>query len=186
MAKSSIHIQPVKAGSERHNRREQKLDYVRNDLSYKNESFSTSDISERLKFVTENYKQKTGQKMQAKATPIREGVLLISENHTIEDLKKLGQKLEQRFGIKTIQAYTHKDEGHYDKITEVWKPNLHAHMVFDWTDHETGKSLKLDKQDISELQTIVAEELGLERGISSDVKHLNAIQYKEEQAKKNN
>ena len=184
MGKSSIHIQPVKSGSERHNNREQELDYVRKDLCYKNESFKIESISDRLKFVTENYKEKTKQKMQAKATPIREGVLLIEEEHTIEDLKRLGRRLEERFGIKTIQAYTHKDEGHYDKVTSEWKPNYHAHMVFDWTDHETGKSLKLNKEDISELQTIVAEELGLERGIPSDKKHLNAIQYKAEQVKK--
>lgn len=184
MGKSSIHIQPVKSGSERHNNREQELNYVRNDLTYQNESFRIESIADRLNFVTENCKEKTGRKMQEKARPIREGVLLINEDHTIEDLKRLGKKLEERFGIKTIQAYTHKDEGHYDKVTNEWKPNLHAHMVFDWTDHQTGKSIKLDKEDLSELQTVVAEELGLERGIPSDKKHLNAIQYKAEQVKK--
>ena len=83
--------------------------------------------------------------MQAKATPIREAVLLIKENHSVADLKNLGDQLQERFGIKTIQAYCHKDEGHYDKKTNEWKPNLHGHMVFDWTDHNTGKSIKLDQ-----------------------------------------
>jgi hypothetical protein len=116
--------------------------------------------------------------MQQKATPIREGVLLISSEHTANDLRRLADKIEKKFDIKTIQAYCHKDEGHYDKITKEWKPNYHAHMVFDWTDHKTGKSIKLDKKDLSEFQTLVAIELGLERGNPSNLIHLNAIEYK--------
>ena len=49
--------------------------------------------------------------MQRKATPIREGIVLINPQHQAEDLIRLGQKLQERFGIKLIQAYTHKDEG---------------------------------------------------------------------------
>lgn len=178
MSKSSIHIEPVKSSSEVHNTRKVELDYVRKDLSDLNESFVICTIQERLSFVEENCKSKTGRSMQAKATPIREGVLLVDNHHTIEDLKRLGFRLEKEFGIKTIQAYLHKDEGHYDSDTNTWKPNLHAHLVFDWTDHTTGKSIKLKRQDMSEIQTVVAEELGLERGVSSDVKHLNAISFK--------
>lgn len=183
--KSSIHIQPVKFGSEQHNNREKKLDYVREDLSYLNSSFKIQNIDEAKVFAEKNCKEKTGRSMQVKATPIREGVLLIERYHTEKDLKKLAEKLEERFGIKTIQGYCHKDEGHYDKITNEWKPNYHAHMVFDWTDHVTGKSLKLNREDMAELQTIVAQELGLERGHSSNKEHLTALQFKnQEEAKK--
>ena len=41
----------------------------------------------------------------------------------VDDLKKLAEELEKKFKIKTIQAYTHKDEGHYDEEKN-WKPNL--------------------------------------------------------------
>jgi hypothetical protein len=51
-------------------------------------------------------------------------------------------------------------------------------MVFDWTDHSTGKSLKLNKQDMAALQTVVAKSLSLERGQSSEVKHLTSIAFK--------
>jgi hypothetical protein len=183
--KSSINIQPVKFGSEQHNNREKELDYVRADLSYLNSSFKTKTIEEAKQFAEKNCKEKTGRAMQSKATPIREGVLLIERHHTAADLKRIGQKLEERFGIKTIQGYCHKDEGHYDKITNEWKPNYHAHMVFEWTDHKTGKSLKLNRQDMAEVQTIVAQELGLERGHSSHKEHLTALQFKNhEEAKK--
>ena len=35
---------------------------------------------------------------------------------------------------------------------EVWKPNLHAHIVFDWYDHSTGKSIKTTSLDAIEMQ----------------------------------
>lgn len=122
-------------------------------------------------------KEKTGRAMQAKATPIREGVIVIKQDTTIEQLRGLADAIEQRWGIKTLQIYTHMDEGHTDS-EGAWKPNLHAHIVFDWVDHETGKSIKLSRQDMAEMQTMVADCLEMERGESSDLKHLGAIQYK--------
>ena len=175
--KSSIHVKPVKSGSERHNSREQKLNYVRDDLSHENSSFSVARISDTRAKIEEAYKASTGQKIQAKATPIREAVLLIKKEHTAKDLKELGDKLEERFGIKTIQGYAHKDEGHYDKITKEWKPNYHAHMVFKWTD-DKGKSLKLSKEDMAEMQTMVADHLKMERGQPSTKKHIESTTYK--------
>lgn len=184
MGKSSIHIQPVKGGSEQHNERTKELSYVRAELSHLNSGFKDVSIAEAKAFAKQNYQEKVGQKMQAKATPIREGVLLTSEAHTAEDLRRLGKEIEKEFGIKTIQAYCHKDEGHYDKETAEWKPNYHGHMVFDWTDHETGKSIKMSRDDMSKLQTIVADGLGLERGKNSSVKHLNSVQFKQVQVEK--
>lgn len=178
MTKSSIHARGVSPGSEQHNKREKELSYVRSDLSHENSSYHLQSIADAQRLAKERYEQHTGQKMQEKAKPIREAVLLISKEHTAGDLKKLAEKLEQRFGIRTIQAYCHKDEGHYDKITKEWKPNYHAHMVFDWTDKDTGKSLRLRKDELRDMQTIVAEELGLERGKRSGKKHIEATQYK--------
>lgn len=188
MGKSSIHIMPVKSGSESHNQRLQNLNYVREDLSHLNSSFILAPIAETRMNIETRYQESTGQKMQAKQTPIREGVLLIEEHHSAADLKRVAQQLEERFGIRTIQAYAHKDEGHRDKETGQWKPNYHAHMVFDWTDKETGKSLKLKREDLAEVQTVVAQTLGLERGKSSTKKHIESREYKvlkiEEEIKK--
>ena len=113
--------------------------------------------------------------MQSKMVPLREGVVVIDNNTTMEQFKQLATAMEEKFGIKTIQIHIHRDEGH--KGSEEWKPNLHAHMAFDWT-QPNGKSLSLNKSQMSQLQTLVADVLGMERGVSSDVKHLNAIQYK--------
>ena len=172
---TSIHVQPVKGGSEQHNKREKELDYVRKDLSYLNEYWEKDTQTDRLENIKSRYLQSTGQKMQAKATPIREAVVVIKSETTMEDLKRLSDAYRQRFGIDTFQIAIHKDEG-YPKGE--WKPNLHAHLVFDWTNQQTGKSLKLNRQDMVEMQTITAEVLQMDRGVSSDKQHLSAIQYK--------
>lgn len=176
-----IHIDGVKITSESHNQRLRDFDYVRKDLTPNNEQWIKETISDAKKRIHKTYKEKVGQKMQEKAKPIREGVVLIQEHHTIKDLHKLANRIEKEFGIKTIQMYTHKDEGHWKEIEgskeKEWKPNLHAHMVFDWTD-ENGKSYRLKSYHLSKFQDIVAEELGMKRGKESSLKHLNAIQYK--------
>ncbi|WP_333616585.1 relaxase/mobilization nuclease domain-containing protein [Bacteroides pyogenes] len=172
---TSIHVQPVKGGSEEHNKREKELDYVRHDLSNLNEYWEKDTQTDRLATIKAKYLKTTGQKMQAKATPIREAVVVIKPETTMEDLKRLSDAYRQRFGIDTFQIAIHKDEG-YPKGE--WKPNLHAHLVFDWTNQETGKSIKLNRQDMVEMQTITAEVLQMDRGVSSDKQHLTAQQYK--------
>lgn len=179
MSKTSIHIEPCKIGSsEQHNQRLKHLDYVRPDLSHQNERWvGVADLPAHLDNLKTLVKDKTGRSMQAKATPIREGVIVIKQDTTIAQLRGLADAIEQRWGIKTLQIYTHKDEGHTDSDGS-WKPNLHAHIVFDWVNHDTGKSIKLSKQDMAEMQTMVADCLEMVRGESSDIKHLGAIQYK--------
>lgn len=49
-----------------------------------------------------------------------------------------------------------------------WKSNSHAHILLDWMDHATGKSWKLDKKAMSDLQTLAAETLNMERGKSKE------------------
>ena len=177
MAQTSIHFQAVKGGSEEHNKRTKKLDYVHHELSSQNDYWESDTQEARLAFVTANAKAKTGRKMQAKATPIREAVVVISQETTMDDLKKLAKRFNDRFGIDVFQIAIHKDEG-YRKGKDGLKLNLHAHLVADWTDHQSGKSLKLNRNDMSEMQTICAEILGMERGKSSEKQHLSAIQYK--------
>lgn len=179
MGQTSIHIEPCNIGSsERHNLRSKELSYIRPELSHLNESWTGQEIAPCMDNIKTRYKATTGQNMQKKATPIREGVVVIEPGTSMQQLKNFADKLNERWGIKTIQIHTHKDEGYTpeDKPGE-WKPNLHAHMIFDWTD-DAGRSLKLKKQDLAEMQTMLAKSLSMERGVSSDRKHLNSIQYK--------
>lgn len=173
---TSVNVQPVKGGSEEHNKREKQLDYVRKDLSHLNQYWESDTQANRLANIKALYQSKTGQKMQAKATPIREGVVVIQSSTTMADLHRLADAYRDRLGIEVFQIAIHRDEGH--KGSKEWNPNLHAHLVFDWTNHETGKSVKLNRQKMAEMQTITAEVLGMERGKSSEKKHLTAQQYK--------
>ncbi|KAB5167705.1 mobilization protein, partial [Bacteroides thetaiotaomicron] len=68
MGATSIHVQAVKPGSEIHNFREKELDYVRPELSHLNKA--GLEIASPIA---------VGQKMQAKAAPIREGVIVIKQ-----------------------------------------------------------------------------------------------------------
>ena len=140
---------------------------MRSDLSPLNEWWSAvPSLGERRSQISALVKEKTGRKMQAKAEPLREGVVVIKEDTTMEELQELGKRFQERFGVTPVQIAIHKDEGHWQG--EVWKPNLHAHIVFDWYDHSTGKSIKTTSLDAIEMQTICAEVLGMERGVSSE------------------
>ena len=98
----------------------------------------------------------------------------------MQELQQFAAVCKERFGIEAFQIHIHKDEGYMN--AKQWTPNLHAHVVFDWT-QPNGKSVRLSRDDMAELQTIASEALGMERGVSSDRKHLSAMQYKTECAK---
>jgi len=80
-------------------------------------------------------------------------------------------------------------EGHYTNPDDpsTWQPNLHAHIIWDWMNHETGKSFKLGKKDMEELQDMAAETLEMERGkrkSETGAEHLERNDYILSQQKK--
>ena len=143
--------------------------------------------------------KKTGEfkeKIIPGSAPIREGVCPVKEDTKIEDFKPVIDWLAERH-VKVIRIDIHNDEGHVDVETKERKYNRHAHLIFDWMLHEnvefqdpkTGKiktqkagtSVKLNKQDMSELQTVLADALGMERGESKEVtgaEHLKALEFR--------
>ena len=186
MAKTCIHFDPVKSGSEIHNWRMKELDYVikeltPNDEHWVNPRYEGKTLADIRKDIAERYQATVGQKMQTKAVPLREAVIVIKSDTTMADLQLLAKQLEKEFGIKCIQIHIHRDEGFSKIDSDPSKLNLHAHFVADWT-HDNGTSLRLGRQDTSRMQTIAAECLKMERGSSSNIKHLNAVQYKEKKA----
>jgi len=136
-------------------------------------------------------------KMPNNAEPIREGVAVITESTTMEQMKTLAEQIEQRWGIKTKAIYAHLDEGHEHLVTDkdhqqgkyldsqegttIFLWNYHAHYVFDWTNHETGQCINLNRHDMSELQDMLANTLKMERGKKSDKKWRDAHTFKAEQ-----
>ena len=178
--------------------------YIRTDLMAKNETWVSPELGdtsleERSRQIAAMVKKKTGRAMQTKdrkrvnkktgkvtvvrgSTPIKEGVVVIKEDTAMEQLRHFCEVCKERWGITPLQIFIHRDEGHYetpgDKTT--WKPNYHAHIVWDWMNHDTGKSCKLLPQDMSQMQTILAEALGMERGTSKELtgrEHLERTDY---------
>ena len=195
-AKASEHIKPCNiAQSERHNRRDADyiaslnpaMLYIRKDLAHLNEVYVAPDmegvsLQQYYDDIRVMVKQKTGRAMQEKdvkftdkkgkqrirqgCSPIREGVVNIKPDTTMEDLLRYAERVHERWGIRAIQIHTHKDEGHYEDTNDPasWEPNYHAHIIWDWMDHDTGKSFKLNAEDMSAIQDLVAETLDMQRG----------------------
>ena len=169
-----------------------------------NPDFGNSNLQTHYDNIKRMVKEKTGRAMQEKererkgkngkiikvagCSPIREGVLLIKPDTTLVDVKKFSEECQRRWGITPLQIFLHKDEGHWlngqpdaeDKesfqVGEKWfKPNYHAHIVFGWMNHDTGKSQKLNDNDMMEMQTLASDILFMERGQSktiTDKEHL--------------
>ena len=181
MAKSSIHFDAVKPASEAHNYRKQELDYLIPELKNNFENWSLSSVNDKAKEISKLCKQISGRKLQKNAEPIREAVVNLNSNHTMDDLKQLGNILKEQFGIECFQIHIHRDEGHRDKNTGEIIINHHAHMLFDWQDKNKGTMLRLKNHDLSKIQTVVANALGMERGemrVNSNRERLEAIEFK--------
>lgn len=175
------------------------LNYIHSERTEMNESWHKEYQSNGHPKTLRNYladtkrivKEKTGRSMQKKAEDnvIGEAVVVIDEQTTMEDLKKLGKAMEQRYGWTCVQIHIHRDEGYLGERTEDMKHregkyNLHAHMFFITTDLATGKSWKRQRGEGSVMQDITAQTLNLTRGVkkseqTKEVKEtLNVIEYK--------
>ena len=176
--KTSINFKVAKSDSEIHNFRKKSFDYIRKDLTHKNEYWMEQKIADRLLKIESYCKEKSGRKLQKNAMPIREAVVVIKENTTMQDLHNLSKRLEEELKIRIFQIAIHKDEGHFDKDTKEWKPNYHAHLVADWQDLQTGKTLKHQSFHYSKMQDLAAECLEMERGVSGSLARLEAVEFK--------
>ena len=134
-----------------------------------NPDFDTPELRTHYDNIKQMVKENTGRAMQEKererkgkngkiikvagCSPIREGVLLIRPDTTLADVRKFGEECQRRWGITPLQIFLHKDEGHWlngqpeaeDKesfqVGNRWfKPNYHAHVVFDWMNHKLERA----------------------------------------------
>ncbi|WP_337625657.1 mobilization protein [Phocaeicola sp.] len=169
-----------------------------NNEQWINPDFGSPELQAHYEDIKRMVKEKTGRAMQEKererkgkngkiikvagCSPIREGVLLIRPDTTLADVHKFGEECQRRWGITPLQIFLHKDEGHWlngqpapedresFKVGGRWfKPNYHAHIVFDWMNHDTGKSRKLNDDDMMQMQTLASDILLMERGKSKAV-----------------
>ena len=192
----SITISNLSHAQKHHNQEHRAtLKYVHHELTVTNERWdreykangNPKSLNNYFTAIKKNVKEKTGRSIQERAADnaLQEAVVVIDEKTTMDDLKRFSRAMEDEFGFTAIQIHIHRDEG-YLKRTE--KLNLHAHIVFETIDRTTGKTWKPKADRGSRMQDIAAETLGMVRGTPKFItqkKGLDAMEYKEEQARKN-
>ena len=130
--------------------------------------------------------KKTGRpKKIAGWSPIREMCVPIKEDTKIEDFDYL-RKWLKKYGIEVFRIDIHKDEGYHDEKTGEYKMNLHAHVIASFLNWETAKTVKEGPDMMSQMQTVLAMSLAMERGElkkDTDKEYLTHQQYRKMQEK---
>lgn len=93
-------------------------------------------------------------------------VVNLKESSTMQDLNKLAEFFDQKYGFQCYQIAIHRDEGHIDELGNR-QINHHAHLEFISLDKETGKNRSRDiwnnHKKMSEMQDDIAQILQMER-----------------------
>ena len=221
--KTSKHFKPASINADRHNKREKDLSHVRHDLQPEDQSkwiweapnkksiFAMRAQAEReYKAVEVHAKGKYGEyvthkTMKKNAEPVKEAVVVIKEDTTLEEIKSWADWCHSEYGIRPVGIYIHLDEGHWGELDErrgqteemyrrtdgkewkrlnkrgnieYWKPNYHAHVVFDWFNHSKGRCINLGREVMSRMEDELAIRLKMERGTPSKAKHLNPDEWR--------
>jgi hypothetical protein len=185
MAKASINFAKASPGGLKHNDRteEREPEYLlpvehrlKNEVD-RSAVEASKMISELYKEARENYRQKFGQKLQAKSY-VWEAVVNLNKEHTLEDVQRLTKAIEKETGFTGVQIAIHRDEGHINE-RGVPQHNLHAHITFFTLDRQTGEQLyrkqvtqkqkergiqPMNRERLSKLQDLTAQVLKMERG----------------------
>ena len=184
MAKASINFAKAAKGGLAHNDRseDREPDYLlpaeyrlQNEVD-RSAGEASKMISDLYQEARENYRQKFGQKLQAKSYTW-EAVVNLNKEHTLEDVQRLVKEIEKETGFTGVQIAIHRDEGRVERGTPIY--NLHAHITFFTLDRQTGEQLyrkqvtekqkergiqPMNRERLSKLQDLTAEVLGMERG----------------------
>ncbi len=235
MATSSIHIETSSAGALIHNERIFSPDYLISNDKNINEYKSYTDlhISELEIKAKEDYQKHSinNRKLPKTATLIKEAILNLNENHTLQDLEKVKNTLEKEYGYKISNISIHRDEGYiytdtknytmgknqFKNLEETphiaeldlkdnkfyewnlsnnkWvkgdeikdykiEKNYHAHIVMLNYDFSKHRTIRNNLKDLSKMQTLVAKNLGMERGKCSSTVEAQRIGVEVEQSRK--
>lgn len=123
----------------------------------------------------ETYTSRTGQRFQAK-TYEWSAVCNIKPDTTMDDLKRLAQHFNDKYGFQCYQIAIHRDEGHIDEDGKK-QINHHAHLEFVTLD-KTGinRQRELTPQKLRELQSEVSQILQMQRGIDKRISKAERIE----------
>lgn len=108
-----------------------------------------------------------------------EAVVNLDEKHSLADVKKVADFIQQKYHLQPCSIALHHDEGYTDKDGTV-KYNHHAHLCFLTMDKGISTMRKIRSKELRQMQTEVAQLLGLERGKeNSKATRLDHKQYRE-------
>ncbi|MCR8690887.1 MULTISPECIES: mobilization protein [Campylobacter] len=98
-------------------------------------------------------------------------VVNIKPDTTMQDLERLAKHFETKYGFQCYQIAIHRDEGYIENGEK--HINHHAHLEFITLDKQTGKNMYrrelINPKILRQIQTEVAEILGMERGIDKRI-----------------
>jgi len=179
MAKASINFAKASSGGLKHNDRTEAKEpeyllpaeyRLQNEVD-RSAGEASKMISDLYQEARENYRQKFGQKLQAKSYTW-EAVVNLNKEHTLEDVQRLVKEIEKETGFTGVQIAIHRDEGRVERGTPIY--NLHAHITFFTLDRQTGEQLyrkqvtekqkergiqPMNRERLSKLQDLTAQVL---------------------------
>lgn len=97
-------------------------------------------------------------------------VMLLKEEHTLDDVRKVAKWIEDHFGYTCTALAIHRDEGHNKKTGETIY-NYHAHLHFFSMKNGKQMAREVTPSQCSQLQDITAEILGQKRGQRGSKSH---------------
>lgn len=233
------------AGLMRHDSRRQSVyagQQVNSSLTASNQAVIMRTLEDVREADSRMVKKLTGRRMQKTTLFVREAVVELPENASIDTLLSVGQTISKTpifrsmnqnvtliegkkrmscapvldkndqqekssIGIELFAAFLHVDEGHWetpdgisaglskrddgkwidgrDRVHDPeaegfrWKCHRHGHLWYNVISPKTGKTIRLSADELSQIQTIVANALGMERGqYGSERNHLSTDLYR--------
>lgn len=184
MTISSIHFQKAEVEfAEKHNfRTEKKEPEYLLDKQYRktNEYLKLHDPKELYQEQIELRKQNHSRGFAPHLKDVYwEAVVNLDEKHSLADVKKVADFIQQKYHLQPCSIALHHDEGYTDKDGTV-KYNHHAHLCFLTMDKGISTMRKIRSKELRQMQTEIAQLLGLERGKeNSKATRLDHKQYRE-------
>lgn len=179
MASSSIHFKKATSHSSAHNTRADIPKYLLPEEHRLENEYWQNEKSARQLFDDELQKatRKGGPKPKFENSHW-EAVLNLNAEHSLTDVQKVAKLIEKKFNITCTSIAVHRDEGHVKEGQPIY--NYHAHLEFmTYQNGQQNWRREHVKNGLSELQTIVANELKMTRGKSGAVR-LEHREYKQQ------
>lgn len=185
MSTSSIHFQRADYRfAEKHNSRQtdrQPSYLLPEDKRQRNEFVKLADI-QTLHEKQIEYRRLTHARGRAPTLTDSywEAVVNLNSEHTIDDVRRVAEHIRQKYKFTPTSIAIHRDEGYVDKITGETKYNYHAHLTFYTIANGRSQMRLMTRAKLRDLQTEVANLLGMQRGQEhSKAKRLDHQQYRE-------